>query len=830
MQRLKLIYASMAAFCWFCTPAHAQEQGSILNRDSNIRIMELGDFGNASGWLKELLEKYLLQALGKKELAGTGETVSFIIEAESIDWQHFPQGSIKDPTDIDSFEVAIQAGKDKVVRITGRTVLAAGFGVMHFLENYIGVTWLFPGELGIALPDKQEFNLAEGTERVTPAFASRLFTGFAYRDPTIPASRFVYEGLLHEQSVFFYSYDYFKSLRPHFLASPSHNMINIFPLSTRNTDPDILPLKNGKTWIPPDKDSPQGKVGWWQAWHPCYTKQKTVDIAAAKAKEAFEKGDFCFSLGINDGKRVQCECDECKRVGWPQSYYQFVARVAERVKRFYPPRLVGLIVYGDVRNPPPDLRLPDNVLAVCVGGGEDVVESWKRHARHIGVYEYFHGQGFWVPNFPLAAMRANAQQYRDGNVKFYRAEMHPLWAYDAPRIYLRTRLLWDTDFDTDKGLRRFCDAAFGAGGKAMYDFYTHWAKLRDKDVVRGGISPMSTDGHWRNFTRQIAECTRGDFTYAGECIGQAKSLAKSAKQRQRLEMVETFFEDTRTLFEMSELAQRVFGSNSASDPVADFATALSLRERRIELMKCTQSHPEWFAGTTATVSDRMIPSWEDRYAPVVLREMDNVLLTSLLRATDQGKEIPALPEELRTFARPMNIVPSQLYLRDTHGWFPEWRYAPIPATKTGAGFEFRLAESRDRIVDHPALGGKRKSGWVASFSPLIPTDQNLLCCVDLQVSGMKGRLQTWITWGSNNTSRTETESFDVFGEHSRAIQRRIVLRPVHLNRETLQADPQVPTGDTGRMELFFVWEPDADVAPVSGTCNLSVLRLGAANP
>jgi len=70
---------------------------------------------------------------------------------------------------------------------------------------------------------------------------------------------------------------------------------------------------------------------------------------------AFDAGQLFFSLGINDGKRVQCQCERCVEVGWPHAYYDFVKAVADAVKDRYPPQMVGVLAYGDVGLPPRDL-------------------------------------------------------------------------------------------------------------------------------------------------------------------------------------------------------------------------------------------------------------------------------------------------------------------------------------------------------------------------------------------------------------------------------------------------------------------------------------------
>ncbi|MBM4080573.1 MAG: DUF4838 domain-containing protein, partial [Planctomycetes bacterium] len=423
-----------------------------LTPETSLRIVERVPAEELKGQLAPFLQKYLLAALRRAELEGAGEVVTFTLEARHALWHEVPPQELKDVQDIDAFEVEVG---ENAVRISGPTMLAAGYGTGYFLEKHLGVTWVMPGELGVVLPARTSFRLKPGRERVKPAFVSRTYTGMLYPDP---AYRLAFQKsdagrILQPERHYFTAHDYFKSLRLHLLTHASHNMFNIYPVEKYGaTLPEIYPIKNGKRFIPPDRN----------AWHPCYANPKTLEIALARMAEAFEKQKtHCFSLGINDGLRVQCQCPDCTRSPWPTPYFDYVKKVAEQAKRYYPPHLIGVLAYGDVKFPLPDLVLPENVLVLVTGSR---LAAWQGHARHLGTYEYAYGSGFWVPNFPLKAMKVNALAYRQFGAKVYHAEVHPVWAFDAPKVFIQSRLLWDPDLDVEAALKTFCDAAFGAGG------------------------------------------------------------------------------------------------------------------------------------------------------------------------------------------------------------------------------------------------------------------------------------------------------------------------------------------------------------------------------
>ena len=88
-----------------CCITDVKSDDIVMKNGADIQILEYGDYGNASGWLHELLEKYLLRALKKKNLSGSGKKITFVLEAKAPSWEDIPKKQIKDIGDIDAFEI-----------------------------------------------------------------------------------------------------------------------------------------------------------------------------------------------------------------------------------------------------------------------------------------------------------------------------------------------------------------------------------------------------------------------------------------------------------------------------------------------------------------------------------------------------------------------------------------------------------------------------------------------------------------------------------------------------------------------------------------------------
>ncbi len=622
---------------------------TVLNPDSNIAIDFEGEVGDTDIVLEHLLKKYLLKSLGKATLEGEGNNVEIVVTAKWARWQDIPPEALTSLADIDAIDIdTTTAG---TIRITGATALATGFAVMEFLEHEIGVFWLFPGELGQVVPVRREIIIPSGKRRITPDVTSRIYTGIYGRNVYgLPLKG---GGLNYRLRMFFWSEDHIKSLRLRHLAAASHNMITIFPVvESREKHPEIFPVKDGKRHIP-DPESTQFAHG--EHWHPCYTHPKTISVATDKAMAYFEsRSGLTFSLGINDGTRLQCACENCRAAGWPQSYYGFVIAVANNVKKAYPGYQIGVLAYGDVSVPPQDLVLPDNVLVLSAEP-----DVWEGKTSNLAIYEYLYGWGFWHPNFPLAAIKKNTETHRKLRVSGIYAEVHPLWAFDGPKVYIRSKLLWDRDFDVEAGIDRWCRAGFAEAWRPMAAFYRHWGSLLDDDKHRGLVVPMCDFDRFRRSSAQFSRLSRPFMKKARAHLDRALSVSEEDPVRERLKMIDTFFRHTETLRAMYQLRNRIFDGSRTQDFSKLTRLVNKLSRRNASELRSMKEHPEWFTGSNQDLEKIQSFTWEGRYEWSLDYEMENARRTTVFLA-GADLEPASLPESLRIYRLPHTAEPLSL--------------------------------------------------------------------------------------------------------------------------------------------------------------------------
>jgi hypothetical protein len=803
-----------------------------LSAASNVVIREEGPFDTAGGVLSDLLAHYLVRVLGKTDLSGPGPEVTFVLKAKASYWHQLPPDAIEDVRDIDAFEVAVASDPRPAVTITGQTPLATGYGVMHFLDKHLDVFWAFPGELGLCLPKRRTFRLGVGTECVAPWVVARLMSGLDLRGGkggAAPGRRM--NGVLREHRGFFLADDYFKSLRLR-RDGVTHNMIHIFPVEQcRAEHPDLFPMtEEGDRFVPEARDrAASGGQKAYQAWHPCYTHPKAVEIAVARGREQFGEGRLFYSLGVNDGRKVQCRCPRCRSVGWPQSYYRFVNEVAEALKDYYPPQMVGVLAYGDVGIPPDDLRLPENVLVNVAGMRKGV---WESLAPSLGTYEYIYGAGYVVPNLPLEAIRENTRYYQTHGLRMYRAEFYPVWAFDAPKAYVISRLLWDPDQDVYGLLRTFCDRTFGEAGEAMCRYYEHVASIRAADVRRGQFTPIWNREWPFREPLQMFRCPADLHERLAGCLDEAKAKDVTTLEARRLAMVEAFTEFSAVYCAMDRLAGDVFAGRA--DPGAALARAADLMRRKDALWATLGEHPEWFAGSSVRLDTLHERPWPTRR---IEEQLEAAVATASLRlAAGEARTGKGAGQEAgrggSRYAGPQVRRPAPLkpLRREEHPWYKPTQHVPIQVLDARGNDAFPFRTAPNAIIEEqedPRHHGKPKAQWLHGLARNLPVDERTLYVAKLDFEGRKGMLLVRLHGVTRCEARRQlvfAHRVLAFADEEETASREVVIDPM---RYLAGAEQDVPSPSALNVQLYLTWRPDDATSHLRGTARLDRITIGS---
>lgn len=819
MRRKKQAVLIVLIGCSICLLPSAGLFADIeLSSDSSITITEEGPFDTAAGFLSELLEDNLLLALGKTDLSGSGDELAFVIRTRATRWHDLPRDAIEDITDVDAFEITISSTPQPTVTITGQTPTAAGYGVMFFLEERLGLFWAMPGDLGLCLPKQNSFRLEEGNQRIRPWVVARVMSGIVLRDRNaVRLKHRELAGVVREQRSFFLADDFFKSLRLH-QEAVTHNMIKIFPVEEcRAKYPDLFPMKDdGTRFVPQLKESGRsGGKNAYQSWHPCYTNLKAVEVAIEKGNAAFREGRLFYSLGINDGRRVQCRCDQCRQAGWPHSYYRFVNQVAESLADQHPPHTVGVLAYGDVGIPPADLKLRDNVLVNVAGVRKSV---WESLAPSLGTYEYIYGAGYVIPNLPLDVITENMRYYQAHDLKMYRAEFYPVWAFDAPKAFVISRLLWNPKLDVHQLLRTFCHRTFGEAGEPMCRFYEHIASIRRNDAQPGKFTPM-WDRVWPfREPLQFARCPEDLHDRLFACLNDAKRRDITDRERNRLAMVEAFTEFSAVYHEMYRLKEDVFrGSGNAGEAIS---LAAKLKDRKEAVFADFREHPVWFKGSSVDME-----GLHDRFWPT--RRVEQELEAAIVTAAVQLDEPSA---ELARYAGPHTSVPSSLIplRKEEHPWYKPAQHIRMKITSSQRG-EFSIENAPVRPINDgldPRRNGWPQAQWLHGLARDLHINPGVLYATDLEFEGRQGVLQVRLQGTMRSADRERivfAHTTTMLDDGGKKVAKRIVFDPLRYYAQLAEDILGTATPRTLNLQVHLLWRPDRPSAELAGTVKLGKL-------
>jgi len=423
--------------------------------------------------------------------------------------------------------------KGKVINIAGKHPDASVWGVVGFLDRYVGVRFYMPGDLFTTVPQPgREIVLRKVDVTVVPYVQA----GAAHTWGAPDGHKW---GQYHAM---------FR--RP---DSHQHNMFARFPPHVfAEKYPEIYPIINGKRHIP-------GRHG--QKWQPCFSEPKLVDAAVESANDHFtRRPDLPYiAFGIQDG-HVFCDRDlsseEVKQHGKVQGlsnlYWSWLNDVATRLEVDYPDKKIVGLVYSDVRMPPP-FKLHKNIVAWMVFKMSDIVidkrfttrkiagrqrpwnyeKAWAEAAHAVGHHDWAYGLGYLIPRiYSHYEQRTFLEMEKMGvPIRYAYSELGVNWGLDGPKAYLLAKLWQDPRIDLDAELRRFCDDLFGAASEPMYQYFTLLETLYCEHLNRRTEQKLY---RWnRQFKGWTAE-ERGMLVRARGHLEQASELAAAdelAKQR-----------------------------------------------------------------------------------------------------------------------------------------------------------------------------------------------------------------------------------------------------------------------------------------------------------
>ena len=361
----------------------------------------------------------------------------------------------------------------------GGTSTGTRNGTYAFIEKFLGVRWLAPGEHGDYIPKAASVAIPETDIADAPFFLNRRlpYTQERRRDVKRWWAR---QRLGWSMSV-----------------THSHNWRASIPASHFDEHPDWFPERGGVR-VPP--------TGRYKL---CTTNPGLVRAYADAAIAHFDRHPqaACYSLSPSDSAGY-CECEKCSALyetdpngalSVTPAILTFYNDVAKLVAQKYPDKILAGYVYSAYVFPPKKpIPLAPNVLlswAPSFDYGytlfrpelqrqwEDLLGQWTRTTENIFYYDLpvhiltesgaLNPPGLKILKFIYPRLEA-------ANFKGVYVYGVPAWGRAAGLNYLLAKLAWDPGADVEALFDEFCEKAYGKAGPDINRMF----RLLDAEVER----------------------------------------------------------------------------------------------------------------------------------------------------------------------------------------------------------------------------------------------------------------------------------------------------------------------------------------------------------
>lgn len=430
--------------------------------------------------------------------------------------------------------------------LVGANGMATRHAAAKLLTKYFGVEFVFPGEDGAEWTPKTQVKFPAEDEVYTRAWTWRNI------------------GVQGDENEAWAAHLGF-GVRPVI----SHNLYTIFTPEVYKEHPQLAPKSFGKV-------NARRRGGYAPQPNLANPLAETIALDAAKNYFAENPGAPMFSVGINDCLSWDESEETATLYGsapmrWFRNlpnrsdyFWRFAERVATALAGTeFSDKKISAIAYLDCQDAP-TFPLSENVFPVLCADrslwvfpqfaeedkalmrrwGESGVEAW-------GIYDYYYGNPFLFPRIFFGAQAESLRYAHDNGARLFYAEVFPQVPFDAPKIWLLSRLLENPKANPKAELKRFCELAYGKAAAPMYEFFSLCEKnWREQGGQCRWIKAWRNENSTHLF-RVEAECedwlkkARACFPDAPDDARERRIVARLDLTRIHLERAKKFAESFR---------------------------------------------------------------------------------------------------------------------------------------------------------------------------------------------------------------------------------------------------------------------------------------------
>ncbi len=431
------------------------------------------------------------------------------------------------------------AGRD-VIRGETQIEFGTANAVFTFLQNHLGVRWLWPGQLGEDFPQQELIRIPEFTYRFHPPFRERVM-----RYPTRSASRQLNRWWqVHQRG------------RGSLESDHGHAFDPWWELYHRD-HPEFFALQ------------PDGSRGGGHRAKQCLSNPDVVEQWLENTSATIEANPArqAFGASPTDGGGW-CVCPECRAWDYPDAdpgnltdrHVKFWNRLANGLRERHPERnlIVDVMAYSRYRTPPLSEKLAENVAVAYVahfpaaGESERELEKaqlleWAKMASMIKYRPnlFWYSGGVW--GFPSIATRNTIEDFRwlaqNGCVGIDVDSVFNNFATLGPQLYLMAQLTYDPFADGKSLMADYYQRGFGVAAAEIESYFKMMEDAHTRIVESKGFA-HSSGARYRILETLKQIYSPAFWDQAGAILSRAEErvAAGPETQRQRVAFIRTGWE------------------------------------------------------------------------------------------------------------------------------------------------------------------------------------------------------------------------------------------------------------------------------------------------
>lgn len=503
------------------------------------------------------------------------------------------------------------------VAIVGATSTGTRMGAYEFCERFVGVRWLFPGELGVDVPTSRDIDVPLGVWNCKPAFEHRSLSPWRWFDSNVDDPAVAWGN----------------RARVEYVHGHESNLWSIVP-AAKYADPtkdtfreDFYPIILGKRYLP--------KPGAKSSWEPRLTAPGIVDAAVQSIREDLQAHPelTTYSLGMNDsGRWSDDEVDPYKRnfLGYPdmsEIYWRFINDVVGQLEDEFPHVEFGALAYQHVTEPPSFPVNPRVCVFICLDRhrwndlanralDQDLTLRWLRRTPNVGWYDYYEDSAYPAPRPTVQSMIEAYRWAHEAGVKHIYAELYPNFAA-GPVAWVAGRLLWEPDRNWRRELDDWYRRMVGPDAMGpVRRYFELWEDFWTTTIKEAPWYPASRvylsykDANW------LASVPESLIQESRTLLEQAQRAGGSPLHKQRLSLIVRmfeYFENSWRSFPRSHLRNAETESEVFelwNDTVARTDASIAAAKRRLDLLDEFEPDPALFVKLNPARTGHVWDGWD----------------------------------------------------------------------------------------------------------------------------------------------------------------------------------------------------------------------------